>query len=132
MMNQQPMEYNQLVTNQQSSAEEEITSSPIMKTMNDRFLLPEDFEPSQYTVVIGRGKRAREAHGNRRLRVLAMSLLTNYADAVDSKIAKTRLVKEVVEMVKNACSERRNGSRCRGMAFVRLTKDGALAICTPQ
>jgi len=81
-------------------------------------LLPEDFKPSNHTVIIGRGKRVRESAGNRRLRALTASLLPRYVEAADAddRATKTRLVSEVVDLVKG-------GGDDDGTYFVRKSKD---------
>lgn len=83
-------------------------------------LLPEDFEPSNHTVIIGRGKRVRESPGNRRLRALTASLLPRYVEAADAddRATKTRLVSEVVDLVKvgEGCSD-------NSTYFVRKSKE---------
>merc|ERR1711959_771862 len=70
-------------------------------------LLPEDYDPCEYTVIIGRGKKIRESTGNRRLRVLAASMLPQYEEAADTddRAAKTRLVNTVVDLIERACRE---------------------------
>lgn len=80
-------------------------------------MLPEDFIPSSYTVIVGRGKRIAQTVGNQRLKILAKMYLPEYADAKDCKTAKTRIVNKIVDAIKSACTD--NG--CEG-AFVRFNK----------
>lgn len=85
--------------------------------------LPSDFKPSNYTVIIGRGKKIREATGNCRLRVIASTFLTQYSKNQRKKHMKTMLVNRVIDIIKHACAK---GScdRYRSIAFVRETKEG--------
>ena len=64
--------------------------------------LPVAFQPGPYSVVIGRGKACTEAVGNRRLRVLAVTLLPQYKQCTN-KIDKTAVVSRLVDMVREAC-----------------------------
>lgn len=73
------------------------------KNADEKALLPQEFKPSPYSVIVGRGKHIRATTGNRRLRVLASSHLQEYAHAVDNKAAKTQIVNLVVSLVKDAC-----------------------------
>lgn len=74
--------------------------------------LAESFEPSDYSVIIGRGKKIREAPGNSRLRVLAGTYLTQYADAMDDRPQKTAIVNAIIGTVKAVCA-------LDGGAFIR-------------
>lgn len=97
------------------------------KNVGPERLLPADFEPSAYSVIIGRGKKIRETTGNCRLRVIASSFLPRYAENKNNKAMKTILVDKVVDLIKTACKESDcncRGLRCRRMAFVRQSKDG--------
>ena len=58
--------------------------------------------PPQYSVIIGRGHVAKASTGNRRLDVLAMSILPRYAEAT-SKALKTEIVSELISTIRNAC-----------------------------
>lgn len=64
--------------------------------------LPIEFRPGPYSVVIGRGKLNTEAIGNRRLRVLALTVLPQYKQCTN-KIDKTAVVTRLVDMVREAC-----------------------------
>jgi hypothetical protein len=77
-------------------------------------LLPSDFKPAPYSVIIGRGKESKEAIGNRRLRVLASTFMDKYADAIN-KTEKSKIVSSLVTMVRDACPTG---------AFIKLGKDG--------
>ena len=78
-------------------------------------ILPIDFQPLPYTVIVGKGKESKHAIGNQRLRVLASNYLQQYAEASDDKRAKSDIVSVLVATVRNACPLG---------AFVRLGKDG--------
>lgn len=80
-------------------------------------MLPLDFVPSSYTVIVGRGKRIAQTVGNQRLRVLATMFLAEYEKAMNCKAAKTRIVNKIVDAIKCACAD----SQCQG-AFVRYSK----------
>jgi hypothetical protein len=89
--------------------------------------LPHDFEPSSYSVIIGRGKKIRETVGNQRLRVIVSSFLPEYSTAKENRATKTRLVDKVMDLIKSACQVSNcncGGKRCRRIAFVRQTKNG--------
>jgi hypothetical protein len=73
-----------------------------------------DFEPSPYTVIIGRGKRISKTVGNQRLRILSKNFLPEYAGSMSSKSAKTRIVNKIVDIIKSACAD-----NCCEAAFVR-------------
>lgn len=79
-------------------------------------LLPEFFIPGPYTVVIGRGREARQAEGNRRLREIGATFLDDYAMlAPEDKPRKSEVVARVRETVREL--------NPLG-AFVRLGSDG--------
>jgi hypothetical protein len=65
--------------------------------------LSADFEPSDFSVIIGRGKKIRDTIGNSRLRVLAGTYLTQYADAMDNRAKKTAIVNAIIGIVKTTC-----------------------------
>ncbi|KAG7363772.1 hypothetical protein IV203_027133 [Nitzschia inconspicua] len=73
--------------------------------------LPNDFKPSEFTVIIGRGKRVRETIGNIHLRTLATTYLSQYADALKNRQAKTEVVNNVLGIIRAVCPN--------GGAFVR-------------
>jgi len=65
-------------------------------------LLPETFQPQPYSVVIGRGKIAKDVVGNRRLRVLASMHIAKYSQA-KRKGDKTQVVSLVARTIRDAC-----------------------------
>merc|ERR1712151_251604 len=60
-------------------------------------LLPPDFQPSTYTVLVGRTRECQTAPGNKRLRAIVNDHLQQYNSAPD-KIEKTAIVTEVYNM----------------------------------
>jgi hypothetical protein len=77
--------------------------------------LPEDFQPSSYSVIVGKGREAKDNVGNRRLRVLASTYLPKYADASNNKRTKSKIVSSLVNIIYD---ESPVG------AFIRLGRDG--------
>ena len=64
--------------------------------------LPENFQPTPYTVIMGRGKDAANAIGNRRLKILVETQLAKYLKA-KSRREKSFVVAHVLETVQDAC-----------------------------
>jgi hypothetical protein len=87
---------------------------------NNPQVLPPDFTPTPYTVIIGKGKMMRENLGNKRLRVLASNFLSRYSET-NEKRAKTLVVNEIIESIRSA-----------GGCFVRKEKDGRWYLATDQ
>jgi hypothetical protein len=81
------------------------------KKIDETLPLPLEFEPTPYSVIIGRGKSFNDAVGNQRLRVIATSFLSKYTKAT-TKNEKTQIVSNIVDMVQVACP--------RGAAFIKL------------
>ena len=75
--------------------------TPQNKGIATKKLLPFDFKPSSYSVVIGRGKICTDAVGNRRLRVLASTFLDQYASC-QTKVEKTEVVSQLVQIVRDS------------------------------
>ena len=67
-------------------------------------MLPSSFQPKPYSVIMGRGKEASNAVGNRRLRVLVETQLDKYLKAKSRK-EKSFVVAHVLETVQQACPE---------------------------
>lgn len=63
-------------------------------------VLPSDFEPNEYTVILGRGACA-DSDGNRKLKLLVQTYLQQYLDAPD-KLGKSLIVTRVLEVVREA------------------------------
>jgi hypothetical protein len=81
------------------------------QSYQDELLLPDDFEPSPYSVVCGRGRRSTAAIGNRRLNVIASMYVQKYSNAA-KKEEKSMIVTEILDIIKSACPQSRH-------AFVR-------------
>ena len=79
------------------------SESTLMKKEGARKLLPLDFRPNSYSVVIGRGKVCTDAVGNKRLRVLASNFLEQYASC-QTKVEKTEVVSQLVQIVKDGAN----------------------------
>ena len=78
--------------------------------------LPESFTPGPYTVVIGRGREARQAPGNQRLRSLATTHIDDYSSAsATEKSRKSQIVATICREIRVVCPEG---------AFVRFGPDG--------
>lgn len=88
-----------------------VSTEPRDENPRCKSLLPEDFVPTPYSVVCGRGTKCTNAVGNRRLQVIATMFINKYSLA-HRKDDKTEIVTEILKMVKNACPDER-------FAFVR-------------
>lgn len=77
-------------------------------------LLPEDYRPSNYSVLLGRGKRYFLSVGNQRLRVTIKIWLQAYTEA-QSKPQKSRIVSEIVDIIRRAGGDfvKQEGERWR-------------------
>ena len=73
-------------------------------------LLPEKWEPTEFTVLCGRGRAAYDHVGNRRLRMLVDSKLDQYS-AARSKFQKTLITTSIIDEVRE--------KHDNGGAFVR-------------
>jgi hypothetical protein len=60
-----------------------------------------DFQPSDFSVVCGRGRDSFNHVGNRRFRILASMFIERYSRA-DSKAAKSAIVSEIIEVIRQA------------------------------
>jgi hypothetical protein len=66
-----------------------------------RSQLGDDFKPSNYSVVCGRGKDSFNHVGNRRFRIVASMFIERYSHT-DSKIAKSTIVSEIIAVIHQA------------------------------
>jgi len=73
--------------------------------------LPPGFEPSPYSVIIGRAKECKQSSGNRRLRIMATAHLPQYASAINRSV-KSHVVSHIVSMVRQSCGS-------QGGAFIK-------------
>jgi hypothetical protein len=78
-------------------------------------LLPPEFQPLPYSVIVGKGKEAKDNFGNHRLWVLASAYLPKYAEAANDKKKKSKIVSTLANAMHNACPVG---------AFIRLGSDG--------
>jgi hypothetical protein len=60
-----------------------------------------DFQLSDFSVICGRGRDSFNHIGNRRFRILASMHIERYSRA-DSKVAKTAIVSEIIEVIRQA------------------------------
>ena len=72
------------------------------RARDEKTPLPDNFEPSPYSVLIGRGKACTEATGNKRLKVIVSTFLDEYSQAAESRIEKTIIVSKIIDMVRDA------------------------------
>ncbi|KAL3912432.1 MAG: hypothetical protein SGARI_001161 [Bacillariaceae sp.] len=96
--------FDALAASKQLQSSESLTVSPAMEEKP----LHKDFQPSEFTVIIGRGKKIRESQGNIHLRTLASTYLSKYSD---SRQAKTEVVNSILGIIRAVCPN--------GGAFVR-------------
>mmetsp|Transcript_20736 Transcript_20736/g.37390 ORF Transcript_20736/g.37390 Transcript_20736/m.37390 type:complete len:433 (+) Transcript_20736:104-1402(+) len=68
----------------------------------EKIRLPDDFSPSAYSVLIGRGKVNTEATGNKRLKVIVSTFLDEYSKA-PNRISRSIIVSKIVDMIHEAC-----------------------------
>jgi hypothetical protein len=91
-------------------------------------LLPLDFVPSQYSVIIGRAKECKEASGNKLLRILATSYLSKYSNAIN-RCVKSQVVSDIVALVRVACPEgafiKKIGKEDGGTGWIEVSESGA-------
>ena len=96
------------------------SNDPIMSSISDnqvrrissfekahcKAILPEDFKPTPYSVICGRGRKVSQAIGNRRLQVIAQMFITRYAQS-SRKEEKSKIVSDILEMVRDAAQDKR-------------------------
>ncbi|CAB9502991.1 Nitrilase family, member 2 [Seminavis robusta] len=83
--------------------------------VRQRFM-PHGFEPTEWSVICGRGRDCYDHAGNRRLRVMVEENLDKYQET-KNKFQKTLIVTSIIDTVREACNN--------GGAFVRKdTKKG--------
>jgi hypothetical protein len=83
-------------------------------------LLPLNYQPSKYSVVLGRSRAYQAAEGNDHMREIAKTTLHKYSKAT-SKLAKSQIVTKVVSMIHMKCPD--------GGAFVRLVNGRWNEVC---
>jgi hypothetical protein len=65
--------------------------------------LPKSFEPRSTDVLIGRGRKARDHEGNKRLKMLIELMIPEYSAAGGNKDEKSYIIKEIVTQIRK-CS----------------------------
>mmetsp|Transcript_3936 Transcript_3936/g.9565 ORF Transcript_3936/g.9565 Transcript_3936/m.9565 type:complete len:299 (-) Transcript_3936:3892-4788(-) len=100
-------------TNKASAFSRRVSTESALRDEKPRCkqMLPEDFVPTPYTVVCGRGRKCTTAVGNRRLQVIATMFIPKYSQC-RRKEDKTEIVSQILAMVKSACPD-------EGHAFVK-------------
>ena len=68
----------------------------------EKTVLPEDYEPSKFSVICGRGKGSYQSDGNINFRALIKSNLDRYRDA-PGRLEKSFIVSEVLNMIRESC-----------------------------
>ena len=78
-----------------------MTVLPSMSTKT--FLLPADFQPTPYSVIIGRGKAFNDAEGNKNLQSIAKTFLPLYINPNNTKQDKTYIVSQIIDIIEVSC-----------------------------
>ncbi|CAB9509540.1 Nitrilase family, member 2 [Seminavis robusta] len=96
---------NSSMDNQPSkAAPEKIGNYWVARSKHTKRLLPETFEPTQYSVICGRTKFCFDSVGNRRFKVTAKMFLQEYSEA-KTKAEKSKIVTRVFNLVKESSPE---------------------------
>jgi hypothetical protein len=85
-----------------SSAKSSERSHQNIQAREEKTRLPDNFTPSPYTVLIGRGKACAEALGNKRLKVIVSTYLDEYSNA-PNRISRSIIVSKIVDIFREAC-----------------------------
>ena len=96
-------------------------SSVKSDSLPSNFPLPPDFVPTQFTVVIGKGKFMNEFLGNQHLMKLAAKVLPEYSKASNKK-EKSIITSSLVQAVRDSCP-------VVGAAFVRYQDRRFYEVC---
>ena len=64
--------------------------------------LPSNYQPSEYTVVIGKGRVPMQANGTKYLRVLVQNHLEEYSQA-QNKTEKSKIVTTIINIIQDNC-----------------------------
>jgi hypothetical protein len=78
------------------------TASAYRKPKKGLIELPTDFTPTNYSVILGRGKGSYNYVGNKRCRVIVNSFLGEY-DKCNTRQDRSVVVSKVLDFVKDAC-----------------------------
>ena len=79
-------------------------------------LLPIEFQPTPYSVIIGRGKAFNDAEGNKNLQLIAKQFLPQYTNSNITKQEKTQIVTQIIDMIQISCPA--------NAAFIKLVANG--------
>jgi hypothetical protein len=79
----------------------ELSATFVRPKITDRSQLGADFQPSDVSVICGRGKDSRTHTGNHRFRILAGTFVKKYSRAA-SKTAKMAIVFNIVTLIRQA------------------------------
>lgn len=90
-----------------------------------RGVMPSSFEPTEWSVICGRGRDCYDHVGNRRLRVLVEEKLDQYA-ATRSKFQKTLLVTAIIDAVRE--TNHKGGAFVRKVGGSRCVPSGGLLL----
>jgi hypothetical protein len=93
------------------SNEQPLAASNSKNRSSKDILLPLNYQPSKYSVVLGRGRACRKAEGNHHMGEIVKDACPKYSKAT-SKQAKSEIVTTVVNTIHMKCPD--------GAAFVRL------------
>jgi hypothetical protein len=85
-----------------------------------KFQLPAEFQPSDYSVVCGRGKDSFNHVGNHRFRALVTMFIERYSQA-GSKVARSAIVSEIIDVIRQA-----------GGNFCKLQRGAWFVVGDPQ
>jgi hypothetical protein len=85
----------------QNDNSQRTSSSEPFASASKKIQLRVQFQPSNYSVVCGRGKNSFNHVGNRRLRILASMFIETYSEA-ESKTAKSAIVSEIITAIRQA------------------------------
>lgn len=68
----------------------------------EKTVLPADYEPTQFSVICGRGKGSYQSDGNVNFRALVKANLARYKEA-PGRLEKSFIVSEVLNMIRESC-----------------------------
>ena len=88
-------------TNNTSIGNPPVTTTRVTRGMTP---LPADFTPTDYSVILGRGKGSYNHVGNKRCRVIVRSYLEQYNN-FNTRFEKATVVTKVLKAIKQACPE---------------------------
>jgi hypothetical protein len=72
------------------------------RRITEKTVLPDDYEPSKFSVICGRGKGSYQSDGNVNFRAMIKNNLDRYRDA-PGRLEKSFIVSEVLNMIRESC-----------------------------